>query len=242
MRPEELPASWPRRFACAIALGAGLLASSTGRWDDPRAASRSWHFDVLLDGKSIGRQDFTVEDSTNSVDVIGHARFDERFAGFVVYQYEVLDFIQVRRDRLPEAEAAARRVLEITPTYGAGRYFLGLVLIARGEREAALAAMQQETLEGNQLGGLAIAFFALGRKAESDAALARMIKEEDDFPFNVAEAYAFRSETEKALRWLDEAYAHKDTSLYFIKGDPPLKHLEADPRFKAFLRKMNLPE
>jgi len=88
MRPEKLPASWPRRFACAIALGAGLLASSTGRWDDPQAASRSWHFDVLLDGKSIGRHDFTVEDSTNSIDVIGHVRFDVRFAGFVVYQYE----------------------------------------------------------------------------------------------------------------------------------------------------------
>ncbi len=91
MRPEELPASWPRRFACAIALGAGPLASSTGRCDDPRAASRSWHFDVLLDGKSIGRHDFTVEDSINSIDVIGHARFHVRFAGFVVYQYEHWD-------------------------------------------------------------------------------------------------------------------------------------------------------
>ena len=58
-----------------------------------RSASRlrSWHFDVLLDGKSIGRHDFTVEDSTNSIDVIGHARFDVRFAGFVVYQYEHWD-------------------------------------------------------------------------------------------------------------------------------------------------------
>jgi len=31
-----------------IALGASLLASSTDRCDDPRAASRSWHFDVLV--------------------------------------------------------------------------------------------------------------------------------------------------------------------------------------------------
>ena len=30
--------------------------------------------------------------------------------------------------------------------------------------------------------------------------------------------------------------------LYFIKVDPLLKNLEADPRYKAFLRKMNLPE
>ncbi len=155
---------------------------------------------------------------------------------------QVLDFIQVRRGRLPEAEAAARRVLEITPTYGAGRFFLGLVLIARGEHEAALAAMQQETLEGGQLGGLAIAYFALGRKAESDAALARMIKEQANIPFGIAEAYAFRGERDEALRWLDRAYVQKDATLYFIKGDPPMKNLEDDPRYKAFLRKMKLPE
>ena len=34
----------------------------------------------------------------------------------------------------------------------------------------------------------------------------------------------------------------KDPSLYLFKGDPLLKNLESDPRHKAFLRKMNLPE
>jgi hypothetical protein len=30
--------------------------------------------------------------------------------------------------------------------------------------------------------------------------------------------------------------------LYLIKGDPFFKNLDGDPRYKAFLRKMNLPE
>jgi hypothetical protein len=34
----------------------------------------------------------------------------------------------------------------------------------------------------------------------------------------------------------------RDEDLYIIKGDPLFKNLERDPRFKAFLRKMNLPE
>ena len=34
----------------------------------------------------------------------------------------------------------------------------------------------------------------------------------------------------------------KDPSLYLFKGDPLLKNLESDPRHKAFLRKMNLPD
>jgi len=45
-----------------------------------------------------------------------------------------------------------------------------------------------------------------------------------------------------AFQWLERAYAQRDLSLNLIKGDPLLHKLEADPRYKAFLRKMNLPE
>jgi TolB-like protein/DNA-binding winged helix-turn-helix (wHTH) protein/Flp pilus assembly protein TadD len=157
--------------------------------------------------------------------------------------YQELDWIQARRGRLPEAEAAARRVLEISPTYDSAHYFLGLVLIERGEREAALLEMQQETGDESQQAGLAMAYHALGRNADSDAALARMIKDHANyFPFMIAEAHAFRGEPDQAFKWLDRAYAQKDPMLYFIKGELPLKNLESDPRYKPFLRKMNLPE
>ena len=157
--------------------------------------------------------------------------------------YEVLDWIQARRGRLTEAEAAARRVLDISPTYDGAHYFLGLILIARGERKAALAEMEKETLTGGQLAGLAMARYALGRTAASDAALARMVKEQaNDLPFMIAEAHAFRGEPDQAFKWLDRAYNQKDPMLYFIKGELPLKNLESDPRYKSFLRKMNLPE
>jgi hypothetical protein len=42
--------------------------------------------------------------------------------------------------------------------------------------------------------------------------------------------------------WLDRAYIQKDVELYWIKGDPLLKNLENDPRYKVFLRKMKLTE
>ncbi len=156
--------------------------------------------------------------------------------------YQGLDWIQARRGHLREAEEAARRVLEISPTYVSAHYYLGLVLLARGQREAALAAMQQEALEGGQLGGLAIAYHALGRKAESDTALTRFVREQADlFAFEIAEAYSFRGEVDEAMHWLERAYAQKDSALIYIKGDLPLKNLEGDPRYKAFLKKMNLP-
>jgi hypothetical protein len=54
--------------------------------------------------------------------------------------------------------------------------------------------------------------------------------------------YAFRREDNRALDWLQSAYDSGDADLYLIKGDPLVKNLEPDPRFKALLRKMNLPE
>jgi DNA-binding winged helix-turn-helix (wHTH) protein/Tfp pilus assembly protein PilF len=157
--------------------------------------------------------------------------------------YQVLDWIQARRGHLPEAEAAARRALEISPTFDSAHFFLGLVLLERGEPEAARAEMEKETLTGGQLAGLAMAYYALGRRAESDAALARMIRElGNSRAFQIAEACAFRGERDRAFHWLERAYAQKESDLQYIKVDVPLKNLEFDSRYGAFLRKMNLAE
>jgi len=44
------------------------------------------------------------------------------------------------------------------------------------------------------------------------------------------------------MHWLERAYAQKNGDMYAIKRDWLLKGLDSDPRYKAFLRKMNLPE
>ena len=63
-----------------------------------------------------------------------------------------------------------------------------------------------------------------------------------DMAMGIAEAYAFGGQRDQAFNWLETAHAQKDIFLWAIKGDPFLKNLEGDPRYKAFLRKMNLPE
>jgi tetratricopeptide (TPR) repeat protein len=157
--------------------------------------------------------------------------------------FSVLSWIQARRGHLPEAEAALRRALEIRPTYAYGHYWLGILMLARSDRDGALIEMQQETDEDTKQQGLAMVYYALGRRSDSDAVLARMTKEQaEGNAFGIAEVYAFRGQPDEAMHWLERAYAQKDVSLFYIKGDPPLKSLEADPRFKAFLREMNLPE
>jgi TolB-like protein/cytochrome c-type biogenesis protein CcmH/NrfG len=156
--------------------------------------------------------------------------------------YYWLSKAQLQRGRLAEAEAAIRRALEIAPRFIFGPYSLGGVLLARNQPEAALAAFLDEPIEVARLNGSAMAYFAMGRKADSGAALALLETKYANYPFGIAEVYAFRGESNEALKWLDRAYAQKDIFLYNLKFSPPFQNLREDPRYKAFLKKMNLPE
>jgi hypothetical protein len=60
-------------------------------------------------------------------------------------------------------------------------------------------------------------------------------------PYQIAEIYAFRNQSDKAFEWLDRAYAKHDDNLIFTKVDPLLKSLHNDPRYAALLKKLNLP-
>ena len=164
---------------------------------------------------------------------------DPLFAGW----HELLGNIRFREGRYAEAGEELRKTLRISPTYGSGHYYLGQILLFQGKLEDALTEMQLEAPDSGRDSGLASVYHAMGRKAESDAALARVTEERaGDVAFEIAQAHAYRGEAEQAFAWLERAYAQKDVELYWIKGDRLLKSLEGDPRYKAFLRRMNLPE
>ena len=158
------------------------------------------------------------------------------------FSHLVLGWIQSHHGRLAEAEAAFRRTVEISPTFTSAHFYLGFVLFARGQREAAAAEFLKETDNATHLEGSMIANFILGAKVDSDAALAQYIKRYGNFPFSVAENYAFRGESDESFKWLDRAFEQKDVALLYIVSDPVMKNLEGDPRYKVLLRKMNWPE
>ena len=148
-----------------------------------------------------------------------------------------------RMGRLAEAEAEFRRALEISPTFIWAHWGLGAVLLAAGKLDAALSQMQQATPEGGGDAGLAVVYHAMNRKAESDAALARLTNAyAEQWSYGVAGVHAYRGEIDQAFAWLDRAYRQKDVTLYRIKGDPLLGNLQTDARYRIFLRKMKLVE
>jgi adenylate cyclase len=90
---------------------------------------------------------------------------------------------------------------------------------------------------------LSLVNFKLGRKAESVAALAQFIKSYGAyFPSGAASVYAFRGESDEAFKWLDRAFAQKETLLSGIKYRTEFDSLHDDRRYEALLKKMNLPD
>jgi adenylate cyclase len=152
-----------------------------------------------------------------------------------------LTLLVVNRDA--DAEANIRKALELDPGGASWHYGIGRALLLQGKTDAALREMQQETEELWRLSGLPLAFHALGRHGESDAALAALKgKYAGEAAYQIAEAHAYRGEADLAFEWLDRAYEQRDGGLLDTKGDRLLRGLIGDPRYKAFLRKLKLPE
>ncbi len=145
--------------------------------------------------------------------------------------------------RLTEAEAGYRQALDLAPTRSQSHFLLGWALLARREPAAALAEMEQETDERYRDVGLALALDALGRKSEADRALAvAEAKYAKVVEYPIAAVYANRNDLDKAFAWLDRAYQVHDGWVPWLPWDPLLINLRDDPRYKALLRKMNLPQ
>jgi tetratricopeptide (TPR) repeat protein len=142
---------------------------------------------------------------------------------------------------LEEAVTAFKKALEFSPERVEAHTLLGRVYLAQAHPQEALAEIEREPERLLRLYGQALAYHALGRKKESDAALAELIaKYHADAAYQIAEVYAFRGEADRAFEWLERAYAQRDPGLTQMKGDPLLKSLERDPRYAAFLKKMKL--
>lgn len=70
------------------------------------AATRTWDFRVLLDGRDIGRHTFTREEEGDAARVVSEARFDVRFLFLSAYRYQHRAEERWRGDCLVSLEAS----------------------------------------------------------------------------------------------------------------------------------------
>ena len=150
-----------------------------------------------------------------------------------------LGYHQRMAGRFDAAIASFRTVLSLAPGRGNAHAELSVALLLKGDAQGALAEIEQETSEVYKVIGLPMAYHALGRKADSDAALAALIaKYEKDAPYNIAYVYAFRGEADKAFAWLDKAVEYGDPGLGEIVTQNLFDKIHGDPRWLPFLRKL----
>ena len=145
----------------------------------------------------------------------------------------------IRAGRYDEGIASIQTALRLSPNRLQAHYAMGKALLQKGNPAAALAEFQQEGSESWRLDGIAMAYHALGQKAQSDATLAELIKKDEiDASWNIAYVFAFRGETDRAFEWLEKAIMHHDTGLTDTGVEPLFANIHRDPRWLPFLQKI----
>jgi tetratricopeptide (TPR) repeat protein len=150
-----------------------------------------------------------------------------------------IGYHQRNAGRYDAAIASLRTVLSLSPNRGNAHCNLGLALMLKGDATAALAEIEQEKIEAYRMIGLPMAYCALGRKSDADAALNALIaKYEKEAPYNIAYVYAFCGDADKAFEWLGKAVAYQDPGLSEIVVENLFDKIHSDPRWLPFLRKI----
>jgi tetratricopeptide (TPR) repeat protein len=190
-----------------------------------------------------------------NTDIIGNAagltrslgRLDEAIAlyEFVVARdpvnpnaHAVLGQYYTYAGRWDESIASYRTALTLSPGHLSAQSSLGRALLLKGEPQAALEATQlADSIFG--IIGLPMAYHALGRVDESDAALAVLIEQyEQGAAYNIAYVLAYRGEADRAFKWLYKAVEYKDVGVSHIINQPLFSNIHDDPRWLPFLERI----
>jgi TolB-like protein/Tfp pilus assembly protein PilF len=149
----------------------------------------------------------------------------------------------IRRKQFPAAREALDRALDINSESDFAQVYIAILELAQGRGAEALASARKIGLDILRLTYVALAEHTLGHANESEQALNELESRFANLSaYQVAEIYAWRGEKGKAYEWLERAYRQHDAGLMYLESDSFLDGLRRDEEFKAFLRKMKLPE
>jgi adenylate cyclase len=154
-----------------------------------------------------------------------------------------LGILYRKTHRLDDSIAILEKQIELKPQYHWAHFNLGKSYLFRGDAARALEEVEKNPFNVYRDVGLVLAYTTLGREAEAQAVLQRLVNQEgEQNPVWVAEAYAWRDERDAAFEWLEKGFAQKDVGLAYLLGNTVFESLWDDPRWGAFLQKLDLLE
>ena len=157
---------------------------------------------------------------------------------------DVLDSV----GKYKEAETEIRQRLQAQPTHRILHYELSQCLLMQGREKESM----EELAEGIRFDGseklaadVRAAFTRAGNRGVQEWRLADLKqKASKDYvsPLEFAFAYARLGQDDEAFRWLDKAYDDHVPGLIWLQQNSELNRLRGDPRYRALIRRIGLPE
>lgn len=133
--------------------------------------------------------------------------------------------------RLDEAEDAFRKKIELAPAGIGNHQRLALVLLLKGQYDAALEEANMEPVEARRASVRSLIFQTTGDLDQAIIEHDKLIASGERWTYEIARMYAYRGMADEAFHWLERALARNDPSLWFISWDPFLDNIRNDPRF-----------
>lgn len=182
----------------------------------------------------------TFGDIEKSVELIKKAI---KLDPLVFTNYFNLGFSYYRLGHLEEAMVAFNKYTIYYPNSQILHYMKGQVLLAQGKNEEALEEFKQEKHEFFSLYGMNFILYAMGDESKSKAIFNEFLEKfSQTDPANTADLYAFRGDYEQAFVYLNRAFDIKDPVLMEALSYPSFKPMYKDPRWKAFIERIDLPK
>jgi TolB-like protein/DNA-binding winged helix-turn-helix (wHTH) protein/Tfp pilus assembly protein PilF len=138
---------------------------------------------------------------------------------------------------------------DMDPSYELPHLVLGQAYEQKRDFAHSIPQLQKaaELSHGSPLmvSGLAHGYAVAGNRTEAEKLLHKLLADSSKHyvsPYYIAIVYTGIGETEKAMDWLERAYADRSNGLVFLKVDPQLDSLRTNPRFKALQARLKLPD
>ncbi|MBT8405722.1 MAG: hypothetical protein KJP18_17830, partial [Gemmatimonadetes bacterium] len=153
--------------------------------------------------------------------------------------------------RLDDAESHLQRILGLDPSFTASLQALGWVKFAQGDLGAALKYFEQLPAATDDLyagiGPRALVYGRLGRAADVEAMAALLERQAREEPrMNLVMTRALiewgRGDVDAVFKRLHEAVEARLGTVVFLGTSPNWRELHDDPRFRAVVRQVGIPE
>ncbi len=122
-------------------------------------------------------------------------------------------------------------------------FLLGAAYSGKGQFADSIKFFERCPKDAHNLGHLGYSYARAGQTEAAQKTIAQIkqeIRSKGTGTYELAFIYAGLGDKRNAIYWLKQAYAVHDTGLLYIKVDPCLDSLRAEPEFQELVRKMGL--